>query len=278
MSHPKDAWRPFAAEFVGTGLLVFGGLSAVIFDFSPSEPLAGLLGAGWRRALTGLLFGTVGALIAVSPIGKVSGAHINPIVTLSFVVRRRMRPWLGAGYVVAQLSGAVAGAMALLVWGHAGRQVNFGATTPGAAYGTWAALGGETLTSATLIVLLFAFLGSHRLRGWTPLIFPPLYALMVFAEAPVSGTSTNPARSLGPAVAADVWHGWWIYVVGPLAGALIGVAISRLPLLRTLEVEIAKVYHFDHDPHGLLRWHPPFVHHQADSVGVDSEGPRSARR
>lgn len=179
MSHPKDAWRPCAAEFVGTGL-----------------------------------FGAVGALITVSPIGKVSGAHINPIVTSSFVVRRRMRP----------------------------------------------------------------FLGSHRLRGWTPLVFPPLYAVMVFAEAPVSGSSTNPARSLGPAAAADVWQVWRIYVVGPLAGALIGVAISRLPLLRTLEVEIAKVYHFDHDPHGLLRWHPPFVHHQADSVGVDSEGPRSARR
>ena len=252
--HPEHAWRLWLAEFIGTAVLVGAGLSAVIIDTSPAGPAAALLGSGGRLALTGFLFGSVGALIAVSPVGKVSGAHINPIVTLAFVARRRMRPWLGAGYVAAQLSGAIAGAVPLLAWGHMGREVSFGATVPGRAYGPAIAFAGEAVTSAALIVLLFCFIGSRRLRAFTPLLFPPLYALMVFLEAPVSGTSTNPARSLGPAVIAGVWHGWWVYWAGPIAGALVGVLLTRVHPLRQLQVDIAKVYHFEHDPHGLLRW------------------------
>jgi aquaporin Z len=251
---PEHAWRLWLAEFTGTGLLVVVGLSAVIIGNSPSGPVAPLLGPGERLALTGFLFGSTGALIAVSPVGKISGAHINPIVTLAFVLRRRMRPWLAAGYLTAQLTGAIAGAVPLLAWGRMGAQVHLGATAPGPSYGALAALGGEAATSAALIVILFSFLGSQRLRAWTPLVFPPLYALMVYLEAPVSGTSTNPARSLGPAVVAGVWHGWWVYWAGPVAGALIGIALTRLHPLRRLEVDTAKVYHFDDDKHGLLRW------------------------
>lgn len=251
---PEHAWRLWAAEFVGTGLLVAAGLSAVIIDMSPSGPVAPVFGADGRLALTGFLFGTIGALIAVSPVGKISGAHINPIVTMAFVARRRMRPWLAAGYVAAQLGGAVAGAATLLAWGRMGSEIDFGATVPGSSYGAIVALGGEAATTACLIVLLFTFIGSDRLKTFTPLLFPPLYALMVYLEAPVSGTSTNPARSFGPAVAADIWRGWWVYWAGPIAGALVGVALTRVHPLRQFEIEIAKVYHFDRDRHGLLRW------------------------
>jgi aquaporin Z len=249
---PRQAWRLWLSEFVGTALLVGAGLSVVILDISPKGPMAPHLGLGERLAVTGFLFGSIGALIAVSPVGRVSGAHINPIVTLAFVLRGRMRPWLAAGYVVAQLGGAVAGAAILTAWGDLGRAVNFGATLPGKAYGAVAAFGGEVVTSAALIVLLIAFVGSRRLRAFTPLLFPALYAVMVFLEAPISGTSTNPARSLGPAVIAGAWRGWWVYWVGPIAGALAGLAIARVHPLRRLEVDVAKVYHFEHDRHGLL--------------------------
>ncbi|MGH9044254.1 MAG: MIP/aquaporin family protein [Acidimicrobiales bacterium] len=251
---PQKAWRLWASEFIWTALLVGVGLSAVIVDMSPAGPVAPLFGTGGRLALTGFLFGTVGALIAVSPVGKVSGAHINPIVTMSFALRRRMRPWLATGYVVAQLAGAVAGAATLLVWGHTGADIDFGATVPNHAYGPIVALVGEAATTAALIVLLFTFIGCERLKAFTPLVFPPLYALMVYLEASLSGTSTNPARSLGPAVSADVWLGWWIYWAGPVAGALIGVALTRATPLRQFEIKIAKVYHFEEDRHGLLRW------------------------
>jgi len=249
---PRQAWRLLLAELVGTGLLVGVGLSAVILDTSPGGPIAPLIGPGAQHALTGFLFGCVGASIAVSPVGKVSGAHINPVVTLAFVLRRRMRPWLAAGYVVAQLAGAALGALPLLAWGHAGREVHLGATAPGASYGTGLALAGEVATTVALVVGLFVFIGSKRLRAWTPLLFPPLYAVMVYLEAPISGTSTNPARSFGPALVSGAWVGWWIYWVGPVVGALIGLA--ALAPVHRLEVDAAKVYHFEHDRHGLLRW------------------------
>lgn len=249
---PRHAWRLLLAELVGTAVLVAVGLSFVILDTSPAGPVAPVLGPHARLALTGFLFGSTGALVAVSWVGKESGAHINPVVTLAFVARGHMRPLLGAGYVAAQLAGAVLGTAPLVVWGATGRAVDLGATMPGPGYGPLAAFGGEVATSAALVVLLFTFVGNKRLRAFTPLLFPPLYAVMVLLEAPISGTSTNPARSLGPAVVADVWHAWWVYWAGPLLGALIGVALTRLHPLRELEVEAAKVYHFGFDPHGLL--------------------------
>jgi aquaporin Z len=70
---------------------------------------------------------------------------------------------------------------------------------------------------------------------------------MVYFEAPVSGTSTNPARSFGPSLASGIWSGWWVYWIGPLLGAFIAVSIQA-KWLKMLEIEVAKVYHFEHDP------------------------------
>lgn len=244
----------YAAELAGTALLVGLGLSFVILDFGSGSPMLTLLpDPGLRRALTGALFGSTGALIAVSPLGRTSGAHINPVVTLAFWAKGTMTWDHAAGYVLAQLAGAVLGSLPLLAWGGVGRSVAFGATTPGTGYGAGAALLGEVVTTFALVTLLFAVLGHPRTRPFTPLLFPLLYALMVFVEAPMSGTSTNPARSLGPTVVAGVWRDWWIYWVGPAIGALLGVAAHRWPLLRFFEVEVAKVYHFEHDPHHVFR-------------------------
>jgi aquaporin Z len=243
----------FLSEFVGTGLLLAVGLSAVIMDFAPCSPVYSWLGAeGVRRAVTGFLFGSTGALIAVSPVGKVSGAHINPAVTLMFFAQGRLRLWHAAVYGAAQCAGAAVGALLLLTWGHRGASVQYGATTPGAAYGAGWALLGEVATTFTMILCLEIFLGHRRLRAYTPLLFPFLYAIMVYLEAPVSGTSTNPARSLGPALIAGVWRGWWVYWLGPVLGALLAVVVHRGTPLHHLRVEVAKLYHFQRDPHGIF--------------------------
>ncbi|MBZ5587549.1 MAG: aquaporin [Acidobacteriia bacterium] len=255
----RTSWTLFVAEFVGTALLVAAGVSLVILDFGTGSPVVAAVPAeALRRLLTGFGFGCVGALIAISPIGKTSGAHINPIVTLSFWLNGTMRGKHAAAYAAAQLAGGVAGGFALLAWGPMGASVRFGATVPGSGFGPWVALLGEAATTMALILGLFVFLGHRRLRPFTPLLFPVLYAVMVWLEAPVSGTSTNPARTLGPAVVAGAWNGWWVYVVGPVAGALLGFGAHRLTWLRCLEVEVSKLYHFGHDPHGVLcrdrRW------------------------
>lgn len=209
--------------------------------------------AGLRRLLTGFLFGSTGALIALSPVGKHSGAHINPVVSLSFWLMGKLSLRHTVGYIVAQFAGAVLGSLPLLVWGAWGRSIDFGATLPGAAYGPGWALLGELVTTLALIVGLFFFLRHKGLRPFTPALFPPLYAIMVFLEAPISRTSTNPARSFGPAVISGQWQDWWVYAIGPLLGALLGVVIFRFTPLNHLEIEVAKLFHFAHDPHGIFR-------------------------
>ena len=195
-------------------MLVLVGLSLVIVMFGTGSPMAQLIPSeGLRRLITGFLFGTTGASIALSVVGKESGAHINPAVTMVFWVFRRLDSRTAVIYVLAQLAGGIIGSLPLLAWGAMGRSVAFGATLPGAGYSTQAVLLGEIVTTFTMVSLLCVFIGFRRLRPFTPALFPPLYAIMVYLEALISGTSTNPARSLGPAVVSGQWQGWWIYWV-----------------------------------------------------------------
>ena len=244
-------WRLFLSELVGTALLVLVGLSLVIVMFGSGSPMARLLPSeGVRRLITGFLFGTTGALIAVSPVGKESGAHINPAVTLAFWMMGKLESRTALGYVLAQLTGATIGSLPLLLWGSMGRSVAFGATLPGAGYTAGAVLMGEVITTFGLIAGLCIFLGFRPLRPFTPALFPFLYAIMVYAESPISGTGTNPARSLGPAIISGEWQGWWIYWIGPLLGVFVGVAVFSFLAKR---IEVAKVYHFESDRRLLFR-------------------------
>ena len=250
----KIPWQTYLSELAGTALLIALGLSFVILDFGAGSPIATLLpGPGPRRLVTGFLFGLTGAGIAVSHVGKISGAHINPVVTLAFCLKGKFSRRDTIGYIIAQFIGAVAGAVPLLLWGKLGRSINFGITGPGTGYTAWDALAGEIVTTICLIVGLFVFLGHKRLCQYTPLLFPFLYAIMVYVEGPISGTSTNPARSFGPAVIANVWAGWWIFFVGPLIGMLIAVSLHEFSWLKRFEIRIAKVYHFRHDRYGIFR-------------------------
>ena len=243
--------RRFLSEFIGTAALVLVGLSLVILMFGTGSPVARLIPSeDLRRLITGFLFGTTGACIVLSPVGKESGAHINPAVTLAFRLMGKLDLPTTLGYIGAQLAGAVAGAVPLLLWGAMGRSVAFGATLPGPGLGDTTVLLGEVLTTFTMVALLIVFLGFRSIRSFTPAIFPPLYAIMVWAEAPISGTSTNPARSLGPAVVSGEWLGWWIYWVGPLAGMLLAVLACSFLAKR---IEVAKLYHFDSDRDRLFR-------------------------
>jgi aquaporin Z len=243
----------FISEFLGTALLLLGGLSLVIFMFGSGSPMALLIPEiKIRQVITGFLFGSIGASIALSPIGKVSGAHINPAVTMVFWIFRKIEGRLAVTYALAQLTGAIIGCLPLLLWGKLGRSIEFGATLPGAGYSHQEALLGEVVTTFTMVSLLVIFIGFRSIRQFTPYMFPVLYAIMVPLEAAISGTSTNPARSLGPAVVSGQWDGFWIYLIGPLSGALLASIACSLLAKR---ITIAKLYHFDSESEGdaLLR-------------------------
>jgi aquaporin Z len=244
-------WRLFISELVGTGLLLLGGLSLVIFMFGAGSPVAWVvLNEGWRRRITGFLFGTIGAVISLSRVGKESGAHLNPVVTLGFFLMGKIHARTAAVYVLGQLTGAVLGCVPLVAWGSMGRSVAFGATLPGQTYPLRTVLLGEIVTTFLLITMLCVFIGFRGLRRFTPAMIPVLYSFMSYVEAPISGTSTNPARSLGPALISGQWHGWWIYWIGPLIGTLLAILLCNALALR---VEVAKLYYFETDRSGLLR-------------------------
>jgi aquaporin Z len=244
-------WALFLSELIGTALLVLFGLSLVILMFGAGTPMAQLIPSeDLRRPITGFLFGAIGASIALSPVGKVSGAHINPAVTLAFRLMGKLDLPTTLGYLAAQLIGAVVGSLPLLLWGAMGESIAFGATLPGPGMATSTVLLGEAITTFTMIALLAVFLGFRLIRRFTPALFPPLYAFMVWAEAPISGTSTNPARSLGPAVISGEWRGYWIYWAGPILGMVFAVLACSFLAKR---IEVAKLYHFDSDRDRLFR-------------------------
>jgi len=201
----------YLSEVVGTALLVFGGLSVVIVMFGAGSPMERLLpSVVVRRVITGFLFGCVGGSIALSQVGKVSGAHINPAVTFGFWLMQKLDARTAIGYACAQLVGAALGALPLLAWGAMGQSVDFGSTVPGESVMTMDALLGEVVTTFAL----------------------------------VSGTSTNPARTFGPALISGRWDGWWIYWVGPLAGTVAAIVVCSSLARR---IEVAKLYHFESD-------------------------------
>jgi aquaporin Z len=243
-------WRLFVAEMVGTGVLLLAGLSLVILMVGMGSPMEHILPSlALRQTITGFLFGCVGASIALSPVGRESGAHINPAVTFGFWMMQKLDTRTALAYVCAQMIGAVLGSLPLLAWGSLGRSVDFGATVPGAGYTMSTVLLGEVVTTFALIVGLCIFLGFRNLRRFTPAMIPLLYAVMVPLEASISGTSTNPARTIGPALISGRWDGWWIYWVGPLAGTLLAILVCSALAKR---IEVAKLYHFESDRRRLF--------------------------
>jgi aquaporin Z len=236
-------WAPWVCEFVGTALLLAGGLSAVFLNFGPASPVAPHLhSTSARLLLTGLLFAGTGSLVALSPLGRRSGAHLNPAVTLAFFTQGKVHPHDLAGYITAQLTGALtATAVLRLTMGHTARVLHLGATQPGHGFSPLDAAGLETLMTASLILMIFFFTSHTRTARWTPLGNWLLVATLVWQAAPYTGTSLNPARSIAPAVLAPEMSNLWVYIAGPCAGALLAAAVFAI--FRDTHTVTAKLFH-----------------------------------
>jgi len=234
MPHPFDKLHPqmCASELAGTALLVLLGLSIGILMWGQDAPLASLpISPDARRLVTGFLFGTVGAAIAFSPIGRMSGAHINPAMTFAFWLEGKVR-WRDASfYVLAQLIGAAFGSFALLVCGHVGASDTWGPPVPKHGVPFWLPIAGEVMCTFLLVLLIFVFAAHKITQPFTPLVNPPLFAPLTWLEAPLSGASANPARSFGPEVVSRLWEGWWIYWLGPCLGAALASCCSEMTFL-----------------------------------------------
>lgn len=204
------------AESLGTFSLVLAGCGAVVV-----ESQTGALG----HVGVALTFGLVVAMM-VAAVGHISGAHINPAVTVAFALFRHF-PWRAVpAYVVAQLGGAVAGAAALVALFGRG-EAALGATSP--AGGAMQSLGLEVLLSAALMFVITAVATDTRAVGeLAALAIGAAVAVGALWGGPISGASMNPARSFGPALFAGAWQAHWLYWLGSLIGAALGAGAYRL--------------------------------------------------
>lgn len=181
---------------------------------------------GGELGLVGIsvAFGLV-VMTMVFAFADVSGAHINPAVTLALAARRTF-PWAAVpGYWGAQVTGAIAAAIVLRA--SLGDVADLGATTPS---GTDAqSFAWEVAMTATLLVVIVAVATRpHLTIGPAALAIGGTIALDALFGGPITGASMNPARSLGPAVASGVWTDLWVYLVGPVAGAALGGLLYQL--------------------------------------------------
>jgi aquaporin NIP len=172
-----------------------------------------------------LVFGLV-IMAMVYATGHLSGAHMNPAVTLAFVVNRHFRAEDAAACVAAQLAGAAGAALVLrAVW--TDEPASLGATVPHV--GTGSALVYELVLTAFLMFVVMAVATDTRAVGAAAAIaIGGVIGLDALVGGPVTGASMNPARSFGPALVSGTWIGFWVYVLGPIAGALGGALAYQL--------------------------------------------------
>lgn len=211
-------WRRFVAEFVGTFLLLLAAAGAGVVN-AASQGAIGRNAAVIAPALT------VAAVIL--SMGQVSGAHLNPVVTVAFYLRREF-PWKRIpGYFVAQMAGGLAAVAFLrLVFG-AGDGT--GAVVPMAHLGDWKATAVEAVLTLGLVgTILGTASGAQNVGALSAFGVAGYIALAGLWASPVTGAAMNPVRSLAPEIVGGNFAGFWIYLIGPFVGALIAVGIAQI--------------------------------------------------
>jgi aquaporin NIP len=212
-----DLGRRALAEGFAAFALVFAGCGAIVANAQYDGTL-GTVGIA-------LVFGLV-IMVMIYATGHLSGAHINPAVTLAFTLTRHFPAREAVAYVAAQCLGAISAALVLLaVW--PSQPAELGATVP--TIGVGSALVYEALLTAFLMFVIMAVATDTRAVGAAAAIaIGGTIGLDALFGGPVTGASMNPARSLGPALVSGTWTDLWIYLVGPLAGASLGAVAYQL--------------------------------------------------
>jgi aquaporin Z len=213
---PTLEWRRLFSELFGTFLLVL---------VAAGGPVVGALSHGAISRPAAVTAPGLMVMAIILFMGAVSGAHLNPAVTLAFTLRRDF-PWRRVpGYVVVQLVGA--SLACLFLWAVYGKVGTLGATEPGAGIGDWQAAATEAVLTVGLVSTILGTASRAQNVGALSAIAVGGYiALAGLWASPLSGASMNPARSFGPDVVLGRFDHLWVYVAGPLAGAVIAVAFA----------------------------------------------------
>ena len=216
----EDPLRRGVAEFVGAFTLIFIGGGAGIVSHSDIVAIA---------LANGLAIG-----IMVTNLGHISGGHFNPAITIGFLVTRRIKVALGAVYILAQLLGAVCAAFILR---YLFTQFAVKATAPAPHTTDAKSLVLEGIMTLFLVWAVWATAVDPRgaFKAIAGLAIGLTITIDVYVGGPVTGAAMNPARAFGPELAGNTWTGWWIYWVGPIAGALVAALVYEYLYLRPVE-------------------------------------------
>ena len=211
---PSLEWRRLFSEMLGTFFLLLAAAGGGILHAEGQISLAAAVVAPGLTVMGIILY-----------MGGVSGAHLNPAVTMAFAIRGDFPVKRVPGYIIVQLVGATLAC--LFLYAVFGNIEHLGATLPGPGYVNWQALLMEiVLTLGLISVILGTASAAQNVGAIAALAVGGYIALAGLWAAPVSGVSMNPARSFGPALVSGEWTSYWVYLIGPLAGGMLAVGCA----------------------------------------------------
>jgi MIP family channel proteins len=219
----RNLARAVTAEAIGTFVLVLAITSTAVAA-ALSRPVAGTP----YGSLAVPVAGGLALAIAVASLGHISGGHLNPAVTLGLAINRRF-PWAYApGYIIAQFAGAITAAA--VTWGLYGDQARaiarLGAPVPAIGVSVGRVLAAEAIVTFVLVLVVVAVATDTRVpRGIAAIAIGAALAVAIVISGPVSGAGVNPARAIGPMILAGQFSDWWAYLVAPVAGGVVAVAL-----------------------------------------------------
>jgi aquaporin Z len=211
-----DTWQKYAAELLGTFVLVFAGSAAIVSAGLSTSPVL---------IVAALAFG-LALLAGLYAFGEVSGGHFNPAVSLAMFLDRRLSSNDLIAYWISQFAGGILAAIALWIAVDTREQVGATSTFPGE-FGSGSAFFMELLFTAIFVGVILQASVSGRFGGSALLAIPLALVAVHLAAIPFSGASVNPARTFGPDLIGGEWEGIWIYLIAPPLGAILAVFIHR---------------------------------------------------
>lgn len=234
----KRNWVNYAIEAWALGMFMVSATFFVAVIELPGLPIReSIADPMLRRCLIGIMMGCTAIALIYSPWGMRSGAHMNPAVTLAFLFLKKIAPWDAVGYVVAQAIGGVTAMLILksIFPGILGDPaVNYVQTLPGS-QGVLVAFAAEFVLALCLILIVLYSSNTARTAPYTGIFAGITVMVYITLEAPLSGMSINPARTLASAIAAQHFTYYWLYLTAPLAGMLSAAMLWRWYLCQKSE-------------------------------------------
>jgi aquaporin Z len=225
-------WPEYLIEAAALGMFMISACIFTVLLEHPNSPVHQALQAlpVVRRVLMGIVMGCTAIGIIRSAWGQRSGAHMNPAITLSYLSLGKVAPADALFYIVCQFVGGISGVLlagALIGMPLQDTAVNYAVTVPGPK-GAAVAFAAEFVISLLMMTMVLWTSNSRRLARYTPYFAGALVASFIALEAPFSGMSMNPARTLASAFSADEWSALWIYFTAPPAAMLLATFLYRL--------------------------------------------------